>query len=207
MSEKRHSPNFFLAGLLAMILVGVFVLLNYYLLYRDSHQKSDPFAAVQREKLPSGLESKGTRLAFHDFEAGDASDSANHLARTGHAGKQSFKLSSKVPFSPGLWIRFKDLPPGDSAWIRATGYVWFSCPDSLVKCSLVVTCNHQGTNYKYLFVALEKENLEPNRWNMVSLDYRIPPAPDREDVLQVYFWCRGAEEMLVDDIRVDIFTP
>jgi hypothetical protein len=207
MSENRHNSNFFLVGLLAMFLLGVFVLLNFYLSYRDSHKKTDPFIVEEREKLPSSLEGKGKRLAFHDFEAGNASDMASHLAHGGHGGRQSLKLSSKVPFSPGLWIKFKDLNPGDSTWISATGYVWFSCPDSLVKCSLVATCNHQGTNFKYQFIALEKENLQPGKWNRVSLDYRIPPAPDGEDVLQVYFWCRGAEEMLVDDIRVDVFAP
>jgi hypothetical protein len=40
----------------------------------------------------------------------------------------------------------------------------------------------------------------------VSIDYRIPPPPDHEDVLQAYFWYRGNGELLVDDVEVDLFT-
>ena len=195
------------AGLLAMILVGLFILVNHCRAYRDAHQTLDPLDQAETGILPAAPEGKGKRLAFHDFESGDAADTASHLAIPGFKGKQSLRLSSKVPFSPGLWIRFKDLRPGDSAWIRATGYVWFSCPVAEAKCSLVATCNHNGINYKYLFVPVEKQDVKPGRWNRISIDYRIPPAPDHDDVLQVYFWYRGSGEMLVDDIEVDFFEP
>ena len=115
-------------------------------------------------------------------------------------------MSSKVPFSPGLWIKFTDLHPGDDLWIRASGYVWFSCPAAEAKCSLVATCNHNGVNYKYMFVPIEKEEVKPGQWNRISIDYHVPPPPSREDVLQAYFWYRGNGVMLVDDIEVKFFT-
>lgn len=139
---------------------------------------------VEPEQLPAAFEGKGRQLAFHDAET---------------------RLNPEVPFSPGLWVKFKDLGPVDSAWIRATGNVWFSCPASEVKCSLVATCNHNGTNYKYMFVALEYADLKPNQWNRVSIDYLIPLAPDPEDVLQAYFWYRGNGEILVDDIKIEFY--
>ena len=207
MSEDGLSRRSFFAGLFAIFLLGIFISVNYSRFYRDSHQTIDPLAGVEREKLPAGLEGKGKRLAYHDFEAGNAGDSASNLAVAGHGGKQSLKMSSRVPFSPGLWIKFRDLNPADSAWIRATGYVWFSCSPAQAKCSLVATCNHKGVNYKYLFIPFETENLQPNQWNRVSIDYRIPPAPDREDVLQAYFWYRGSWEVLVDDVEIELFEP
>ena len=197
----------FAAGLTALFLLGVFISVNYYRFYRDSHQTIDPLAGVEREKLPAALEGKGKRLAYHDFEAGNAGDSASNLAVAGHGGKQSLKMSSRVPFSPGLWIKFRDLNPADSAWIRVTGYVWFSCLPAQAKCSLVATCNHNGVNYKYLFIPIETENLQQNQWNRVSIEYRIPLAPDRDDVLQAYFWYRGKGELLVDDVEVELFEP
>jgi hypothetical protein len=230
MFEKGPSRRFFFAGLLAIFLLGVFISVNYYRSYQDSHQIADPSAGVEREKLPAGLEGNGKLLAFHDFESGNASDTASHLAFAGHSGKQSLKMSSKVPFSPGLWIKFKDLSavdsplirhhdpllirhqnsfwiyPYDSLWIRATGYVWFSCSPSEAKCSLVATCNHNGINYKYMSIPIEKEAVKPNQWNRISIDYHIPSPPDREDVLQAYFWYRGMGELLVDDIEVTFFA-
>jgi hypothetical protein len=254
MFEKGPSRRFFFAGLLAIFLLGVFISVNYYRSYQDSHQIADPSAGVEREKLPAGLEGNGKLLAFHDFESGNASDTTSHLSFAGHSGKQSLKMSSKVPFSPGLWIKFKDLipvdfplfkshgsslnhsqdsslikirglslsrqpdpplvdqqnslwtKPYDSLWIRATGYVWFSCPPSEAKCSLVITCNHNGINYKYMSIPIEKEAVKPNQWNRISIDYHIPSPPDREDVLQAYFWYRGMGGLLVDDIEVTFFA-
>ncbi len=182
MSEKGLFRGNLFAGFSAVLLVGIFICVNHYLDYRDTHQIIDPLALAEREHLPAHLEDKGNRLAFYDLEP--------------------LKMGPAVAFSPGLWIKFKDLNPSDASWIRVTGKVWFSCPVSEAKCSLVATCNHQGVNFKYMFVALEHENLEPNQWNRVSNDYHVPQAPDGEDVLQAYFWYRGKGEMLVDSVEV-----
>lgn len=195
-----------MAGLVAILLVGIFILVNYYQEYLDAHQTIDRMVVAERENLPATLTGKGKRLAFHDFEYGRADDTALHLGSTGHGGKQSMRLSRKFPFSPGLWTKFKDLRPGDSSWIRVTGYVWLQGLASEAKCSLVATCNHQGINYKYMFAAIEKEPVKTNQWNRISLDYKIPRPPDEEDVIQVYFWFRGAGEMLVDDIEIEFFA-
>ena len=197
--------KFLFACLIAILLLGIFILVNFIRFYQDSHQTIDSLAGTEREKLPASLEGKGKRLVFHDFESGNASDTSSHLATPGHGGRQALKLSSKVPFSPGLWVKVKDIHPTGSSWIRATGYVWFSCQPSEVKCNLVVTCNHQGTNYKYMFIPLEKEHLITGQWNSVAIDYVIPPAPSAEDILQVYFWYCGSHELLVDDINVGIY--
>jgi hypothetical protein len=212
------------AVLLALFLLGVFILVNYYLFYLDSHQTPDTIERVEREILPVQFEGGGSRLAFHDFEWGNIHDTASHLAEPGYFSKQSLKMNPGVPFSPGLWIKFKDIPASlpkriqspvspdsvatndNSIWIRAGGFVWFSCPPADLKCSLVATCNHNGANYKYMFVGLETENLISNQWNYVSIDYRVPSPADPEDVLQAYFWFRGDGEMLVDDVEVNVFT-
>jgi hypothetical protein len=205
-AENGLSRGTFFAGLTAVILLGVFIAVNDFLAYSDLHRILLPFSEIEREKLPDGLEGQAKRLAFHDFEAGNAADAASHLASSGNNGKQSLKMNSDVQFSPGISIKFKDLNPGDSSWIRATGFVWFSCPPSEAKCSLVATCNHNGINYKYMFVPVENEPVKPGQWNRVCLDYQIPEAPDREDLLQVYFWYRGNGEMLVDDIDIEYYT-
>jgi hypothetical protein len=199
---KRSSV---VAFLLAAVLVGLFIFFNYRLGYKDSQQVINPLTIAETEHLPDSLAGSGKTLAFHDFESGDIGDTSLHLASSGYRGRQSLKMNASVQFSPGLWIKFRDLEPGRPRWITVTGYVWFSCPASEVKCSLVATCNHNGVNYKYMFIPLEYKNLKPNQWNGVSIDYRIPEPPDREDVLQAYFWYRGGGEMLVDDIAVEVY--
>ena len=194
------------AGLSALFLLVVFIVVNEQRSYQDSHKILHQFEGIEREQIPENINLQAKQIAFHDFESGNAADPASHLAPSGHDSRQSFEMSQQVQFSPGLWIKFKDLKPPDSSWIRATGYIWFSCPPAGAKCSLVATCNHKGVNYKYMFVPFETENLKPNQWNRVSIDYRIPKAPDGEDVLQAYFWYRGNGVMLVDDIEVKFFT-
>ncbi|MEI7663643.1 MAG: hypothetical protein WCK34_15660 [Bacteroidota bacterium] len=188
----------------ALVLLGLFVLWNDFDHARRLKLSRELGDIHEREHIADTAGASFKRLAFYDFESGNAADTASHLAARGHGGRQSLELSSRVPFSPGLWVRFKDLNPGDSTWIRATGYVWFTCPPAEAKCSLVATCNHKGVNFKYLFIAVEKENFKPGQWNRVTIDYHVPQPPDREDVVQAYFWYRGSGEMLVDDIDIEV---
>ncbi|MCX6304422.1 MAG: hypothetical protein NT040_05605 [Bacteroidetes bacterium] len=206
MFDNGRSRKTIVAGILATALLAVFILVNDFRNFRDTHQTLDPKAQNGRERLPVGLEGTGKRFAFYDFESGNALDTGAHLAARGHGGKLSLVMSSHVPFSPGLWIKCKDLNT-DSTWIRATGYVWFSCQPEEVRCNLVATCNRSGVNFKYMFVALENEQLKPNQWNRVSIDYRVPAAAGKEDVVQAYFWYRGSGVMLVDDVEVEFFMP
>jgi len=207
LKNRINRPIFqiLLSLVLAVALLGIFIGLNYFLNERSLHRNPDQDGSNEREQIPETTGLKARRLAFYDFEWGNASDTSLHLATTGHGGKQSLRMSSSVPFSPGLWVRFKDLNPGDHAWIRAAGYVWFTCPPEEAKCSLVVTCNHNGINYKYMFIPVEKEDVKSGQWNRISIDYRIPQASDAEDVLQAYFWYRGKGEVLVDDIEIEFF--
>lgn len=198
--KPRYAPM-----AVALVLLGLFVAWNQ---WRDARSKaiSKEEPRTERESLPDTTGLQRTRLAAHDFEGADPADPAQHLATKGHNSRQSYRLTPDAPFSPGLWIRHRDLPVGKELWLRASGYVWVEGPDSLAKCSLVATCNHQGTNFKYLAVEIEKEHPVPGQWNRFAIDYRIPPVPDGEDVVQVYFWYRGAGEMLVDDIGIDLYT-
>ncbi len=189
---------------MALALLGVFIGWNYHVHEQSLKPAMDDIRLT--ESLPDTTAMKSACLARHDFESGNASDTASHLTTKGYRGKQSLRMSSRVPFSPGLWMKLRDLNPGDSTWIRVTGYVWFSCPVAEAKSSLVATCNRNGINYKYMFIPLEKEALRPNKWNKITINYHVPDATEHEDVLQAYFWYRGSGEMLVDEIEVWVYT-
>ena len=192
---------------LAVLALGIYIAAVAWLDHRQPAQAEVRQAVPDRERLPVELESKGRQLAFFGFEEGDPADPSTHLAATGFNSRQSLKLTPSSPFSPGLWIPFRDLGNTDSAWIRLTAYVWFSGSSDSAFCSLVATCNQGGTNYKYLSIPLEKERLKPFTWNPVQIDYRIPPPAGPGDIVQAYLWYRGGTEMLADDIVVTRYGP
>ena len=196
-----------LAALTGLALLGMFILWNGYQGRRDVKKKKETRTVVDREQLPDTSGYRSKQLASYDFEWGNPADTTSHLALTGHNSRQSFCLKPWMPFSPGLWIQFKDLPGGDSCWIRATGYLWAPIHADSLPCDLVITCNHKNLNLKYMYACLDKEGLRRGEWNRVTLDYRIPDLPDKEDVLKAYFWYRGTGEALVDDVRVTLFQP
>jgi hypothetical protein len=204
MQTNKTSLRILLSMVVALALLGIFIGWNYHI--HEQSLKPAKDEVRQKESLPDTAGMKSKCLARHDFESGSASDTATHLAAMGYKGKQSLKMSSRVSFSPGLWIKLRELKPGDSTWIRVTGYVWFSCPVAEAKSSLVATCNRNGINYKYMFIPLEKEALKPNRWNKITIDYHVPEVTNQEDVLQAYFWYRGNGEMLVDEIEIWVYT-
>ncbi len=158
-----------------------------------------------QEELPDTTGKMIRHLASFDMEAGTHPGGPAGTETHGFRSDHSFRLASDIPFSPGLHTTFRDLLPGDTSWLLSTAMVWFEGSADSVECSLVTTCNHRGTNYKYIFLPLETISLVPSQWNKVSLAYRIPEAIDPGDLIQVYFWYRGKSEMFIDDFKVVTF--
>lgn len=188
-------------------MLGLFVVTNHFLEKKSKEMMPVLPDASGRKHLPDTALFSSQRIAFYDFESGNAADIGSHLVRNGHSGNQSMRLGRGVQFSPGMGTKFSDLHPGDSSWIRITGFVWFTCKPADVACKLVATCNHKGVGFKYMSIALGFENLRAGKWNKVALDYHIPPAPDGEDLVQAYFWYTGKAEILVDDIEIVYYSP
>lgn len=186
-SLSVHSPpsnrSIILSAATALGLLVIFGAWNFWLDRRWQQRNFPPDAIVVQEPLPDSATLSSRHLTFFD----------------------SVRMNSQTQFSPGLGITFRDLNPGNPAWIRITGNIWFSCRPEEVACNLVVTCNHKGINYKYVNLPLAKEPLKSHQWNKVSLDYRIPKAPDSDDLLQAYFWYFGTGEVQVNEIRVSYY--
>jgi hypothetical protein len=189
---------------LAGALLALYVVVNEYLYV--SLDSKNPVHQDGREFITPDSGVKGTVLAFHDFETGDIGDSSLHLVSGGYNGRQSLRMNGRVPFSPGLWVRFGDLNVSPGAWLRTTAFVRYDGSPGDVKYSLVTTCNQNGMNYRYQNIPLELEQLKPRVWNKVIADYRIPQPALSHDVLQVYLWYRGGCDILIDDLSVVMFS-
>ncbi|MEI6455906.1 MAG: hypothetical protein WCO93_06420 [bacterium] len=146
-------------------------------------------------------------IATFDFEQPDPNNPGFYCRDTSVSGNYSLRMSKKLEFSSTVDIQYKDLSTKDFAWIRSTGWVYFTCKPEEVKCSLVISCNKHGDAYKYRMVELEKLNLVPGQWNRVSMDYMTPYLDNKENTVQTYFWFRGDQEILIDDFVVTVFEP
>jgi len=173
----------------------------------DSDRKYlEPTESNEREFLQNEEKYYKRLIGCFDFEKTGASSDPALSKDYFHSGSSSFKMNKEVQFSPGLSVPFMKLSSNEEElWIRATGYVYFICKPEEVLANLVITCRHKRLDYKYRSLVLENEKLKPNIWNRVTLDYLCPYIPDKNDLLQVYFWYRGDKELFIDDLYIELF--
>lgn len=165
----------------------------------------EPLDRNEEESLPDSTGFTRRVLTISGYEKPDPNNPGFYCRDTANSGHYSLRMSQKLSFSDAVNIKYKDLSKKDFVWIRSSGYVYFTCKPEEAKCSLVITCNINGTAFKYRMLELEKQNLIPGQWNKVSMDYMTPYLDDKEDMVQTYFWYRGDKEILIDDFVVNIF--
>ncbi len=110
-------------------------------------------------------------------------------------------------FSPGVTLPYREVSSADLVWIRASAWVWFSGRPEELATGLVITSNRRGRAFKYRILDLERQNLTPDIWNEVSMDYRTPYFEDKNETVQAYFWHRSDKELLIDDFEITLFEP
>ena len=147
------------------------------------------------------------QLAFYNFENKDFPYTGNLSTDLFVNGRFSFRMDSNMQFTPGIKINFKDLTKKLQVGIRLSAWVYTKIPIAENPASLVVTCNHNGLNYRYDAILLEREQLVAGRWNKVVLNYMTPESPDPEDFIQAYLWYRGKHDFFVDDLKIELFEP
>jgi len=60
--------------------------------------------------------------------------------------------------------------------------------------------------YKYRGIDTERDTeLTPNQWNKIEKYYLTPHPRTKEDVFSTYAWLRGAEEIIIDDLKIEVF--
>lgn len=127
----------------------------------------------------------------------------NKTSDFAHSGKYGFILDSTVPISPAIEVSFTGLTTNYYCWIETSA--WFMNPEETsTNISFVVTFKHNGSNYKYRTVNVDKP-LIAGEWQQVSLKYLTPEIRSNADVLSVYVWNRGESKVLVDDLQVTVY--
>ncbi|MCK4407220.1 MAG: glycosyltransferase family 39 protein [Bacteroidales bacterium] len=145
-------------------------------------------------------------LQFYDFEDKESEYATKHYSEfVSISGKYSLKMDSINIFSPGIEKKFTELTEKDHVWIRASAYVYPVVDTKENPLTLVITFQHKDGNYKYRALNTEDLNLKLNEWNKISMDYLTPWLRSKNDMIKIYFWLRGKNEVYIDDFKVEVF--
>ncbi|MCO6499620.1 MAG: hypothetical protein J5I47_04475 [Vicingus serpentipes] len=124
-----------------------------------------------------------------------------------HSGKRVFKMDKTHVFSPAIKKKFSELTEQDHAWIKVTLWVYPSEKWKESELSLITTFLYKGRAYKYRGMDTERDTeLIPNQWNKVEKYYLTPHPRTKEDVFRVDAWLRGTEEIIIDDLKIEVFN-
>ena len=124
-----------------------------------------------------------------------------------YSGEKVFILNKEHPFSTKISKTFTELTKGkDHVWIKISLWVYPSSNWKASKLSLIATFEYKWKSYKYRGINSEGlENIIPNQWNKIEMDYLTPEPRTVEDIFSTYAWLRGDEEILIDDLKIEVF--
>ena len=196
-----------LPALTGLLLLVVFIGVNEYRGYlHEKSLKSGP-GEPPPEVLTDTAAMTSRMLSLHDFEKDLPEYQAYRIIDSGHVSSRSAMLDSQAAFSPGIKMPFHLIKADPGSWIRTKAWIRTFGSANEVACNLVVTCNHQGTNYKYAALRLQDLEIKPEQWERIMFDYMLPEPPDSNDLLQVYLWYYGKGSLGIDDISVTLYEP
>ncbi len=159
---------------------------------------------TEEEKLPDEKELKHKTPAGIDFENLD--EEGVMCDDHSHSGACYFKLDKEIIYSPTIENKYSEITKEYYAWIRPSVYVYAEADKRVPPSSLVICFMHNEYPYKYRQVALEEREYHEG-WNKVSLDYLTPEVRSKSDAMRVYVWNRSEENLMIDDLKVEIFEP
>ena len=129
------------------------------------------------------------------------------LFETAHSGSKVCKLDRDNIFSNTINKKFEDITKKDHAWIKISLWVYPTENWEESKLSLIATFQYKEENYKYSGIGLEElDNIIPNQWNKVEMDYLTPEVRTNEDVFYTYAWLQGNEGLFIDDLSIEVYN-
>jgi hypothetical protein len=212
-------------------LMGCFVVLNLFQIWQLNHFILDPYRTTpayylaifgktsvtdEERKLmsvepdfsgaaklvdPTGYRQRN--IGHYDFET----PLAGHygaLVRDSLRMDQAYAMDSTEQFSPNVETTFEGITTEDHAWIRASVDIWLPLDYAEETPCLVVTMARKEGSYGYRTICADTASA--GTWITLSTDYLTPNVRDPRDRVQVYVWHRGKGRVLIDDLKVDVFT-
>ena len=151
-------------------------------------------------------------LYFNDFED---STSVHFVRAERHSGQFAFRFNQSKEFSPGLAVEpvGPDIKPGRWLKVRIWCMRQHTGVDLYKMSSLVTYIGQKGKMLTYHNIRLDNKpgsegNLwsgKPNVWAEVAYFVPVPKEIREDDLLKVYVWNTNANDIFVDDLRVELY--
>jgi len=161
---------------------------------------------TMNETMPDPANFNKKILGYYDFSNPNSTYS-NLVKDIRDTNTYCLAMDSTAQYSPGLYIKFKNITGEYYAWIKA--HAEFLVPENYNEPLplLVVTFIHDKKCYKYLTKELKSDNDTSGVWQKSFVDYLTPEVRDKEDTLQVYLWHRGKKPVYIKNLLVEAYDP
>jgi hypothetical protein len=163
---------------------------------------------VDRTKSPelilnSGRKFRKCTLAHYTFDDQPAQQTALSEGALGGV----FVLNPDEPFSPVYETNWHRLSLHEFGIIRVSARVYTEVSPALNQFYLTATFMHNGYAYAYGSKLPEAEKFKIGAWNEVELYYLTPEVRKPSDPFRATIWLTGKDTVLVDEFKVELFTP
>ncbi len=138
-------------------------------------------------------------------ELGNEWDKAHQSSEYAVTGQYSMKMDSVYIYSPGLKVNLQDIENKKNCKVEAKISVFPMFPASENPGSFVINFKRDGQNIQYSSLNLEDiPELKTYEWNTIAHTATFPDSLLASDKLEVYYWHRGKEKILLDDLKVEL---
>jgi hypothetical protein len=144
-----------------------------------------------------------------DFDEVIDDNNANFLIESiKHSGRYSVLTNVENPYTKAIEPKIETVTRKSYCWIKATAWVYSSCPADSLNGSLIIELKHKGFTFKFKGKALKDIDFKKNRWNKIVY-YLLTPDDlrSREDLVRTYFWNNGKYDIYVDDLIMEAYEP
>jgi hypothetical protein len=144
-------------------------------------------------------------FGYYDFEEADVNLMNFYI--TDSLGNTVLKMDSTLRFSPEIRNTFRGLTSRDYFWVRASADVFIPKGYKEELPLLVMTFERKGGAYSYHSYSVDTSIYKPGTWGKISVDLMSPNVRSSSDYFKIYFWHRGNQPVLIDNIKADVFEP
>jgi len=122
------------------------------------------------------------------------------------SNKRGLILNKKTPFSKSIKKKVSNLILHDHAWIKASVWVYPLSDVKKIKLSLVCTYDNNGEAYGYTGLDVgDTEEIIPNQWNKIEMNYFALKPKSKEDLFSTYVWLREGEKIIISDLKIEVY--
>jgi hypothetical protein len=147
-------------------------------------------------------------LSYMDFESNVTELVNQRLSHeAARSGKSSYIIGSYDEYGPGSSFVISKINPlmVFPMIIDASVYVYPKQISSINPVSLVISCEQEGKSYFFRTADLGPTIIS-KKWTKLSTRLIIPECKSLSDIIKVYVWHHGKEELLVDDFKAEVLT-